>query len=433
MDGVTPMADAASGFVDYGTGGNTRGWDIVGKGNDKWGDGKMQSEGIPIFSAVTKSIDCIFQSVKYIKDMVEFAKANKDSSNTTAAEKWEVFQKTADMLLTLLDTASSWISAFTTFAGTLPIIGAVIGAIGTGISFVMNAIQLHKARVSIGRMRTQKTAAKDRIRSSQGNLKGLSGSTTPGGTPGASPADIKFAKDETRTTGVFKKKTEQKFKITRSFGKVSDARTGVQRDQRLDEKTKELRSGRTGLDDKQEEAVRDLEDYDVTKELTGANKKRRREGIVNLILQDAVGFATALAALDPSGMGSGIGASINAAVGIGMLGKKITTSVRQHGRDKGREGYNVNKSTANKEQRRHNLSVIMFDRIQELGKYDFDTIKPETTNKDEVAKVVSGLPGFETMDDRITAMGVAGPLLRAGNAVEMVKIMRKGFYRDSKD
>lgn len=434
IDAAGPVMDAVGGFTDFAGDGKDRGWGLVGKADGKWGDGEGL-QGLPFAGAILKSIDCIFQAAAYIKDMVHFAKDNKDSSNTTTSEKWEVFQKTADMTLTLLDTVASWIGAFTTFAGRIPIIGAVIGAVGAGISFVMNAIQLHKARVSISRMRKQKTSAKERIRSSQGDLKDLPGTTTPGGGQGANPADVTFAKDKTVVKGVFNKKTERKFKITRSFEKVKGKNPKIDRDMRLDEKTKEMRSGQKGgekiKDDKKEEAVQALEDYDVTKELTGANKKRRREGIVNLILQDAVGFATSLASLDPTGMGSGIGAGINAAVGIGMLGKKVTTSVRQLGRNQGWEGFDQNKSTENKEQRRHNLAVVMFDRIVDLGKYEFDKINPEKTNEVEFSNVEKGIPHFEDMDDRITAMGVAGPLLRAGNAVEMVKVMRQGFYRDS--
>lgn len=442
MDTGVQGVDAAASYVDYATGGKSRGWDLVSKESEKWGDGEMQSEGIPIFSAVAKSIDCIFKAAEYIKSMVEFAKANKNAEETTSEEKWQVFQETADMALTLLDTALSWSGAFTTVMGRLPIVGAVFGAVGAGMSFVMDCIQLHKARVAIEQMRVQKKTAKAEAVRTRGDLAGLNGTTTTelGRNGQQTTRDLAFGQTVTRTHRFHP--NEQKQKVNRTFEKVRDAGTGKERDMRLDEKTQQLRSGQDPLTSSQETAVRALEDYDVTKELTQANIKRRNEGIVNLILKDAVGFGTSLATLDPTGLGAGIGASVNALVGAGFFTKKIVTSVRQKGRNEGRSGFNINKSDANKKQRRHNLAVVMFDRIKELAQYNYDMIpvsKVEQSGQaggtpmtaQEADNVRQGLVPFKTMEERVSAMGVGGPLIRADNPVDMVKIMRQGFYRDN--
>ena len=216
---------------------------------------------------------------------------------------------------------------------------------------------------------------------------------------------------------------------------VRDRRLGKNRAMRLDEKTKAMRAGNQGKSEEDLKSVRALEDYDVTKELTQANVKRRREGVVNLILKDAVGFATSLATLDPTGLGAACGAAISSAAGLALMTKKIVVSVRQSGRDKGRRGYNINKSTANKEQRRHNLSVIMFDRIKELKSFGFHGITSEAVERDAVTAeqnnaIETGTPRYEEMEDRVAAMGVSGPLLRADSAAKMVRTMRLGFYRD---
>ena len=181
----------------------------------------------------------------------------------------------------------------------------------------------------------------------------------------------------------------------------------------------------------------------MTKVLSRASLKRRNEGIVNLVLKDAVGFGTALANLDPTGLGAGIGASVNALVGAGFLTKEVVTSVRRKGRNHGWSGYDVNKSDANKRQRRHNLAVIMFDRIKELEQYNYDQIPVSRVEQSgtgnasaaltaqETENVRQGLAPFRTMEERVSAMGVSGPLLRAGSAGEMVQVMRQGFYRDN--
>ena len=425
MDMVTPGADAASGFVDYFTGGSDRGWNVMGKKVDSWGDGSLQSSGIPIVSAVAKSISNVIQAGKYIKQVVEYHRAKKDEiaastgSSVDKDEKTDLIFQTLEIVQNLLDTAMSWIGAFTTLAGHIPLLGAILGAISSGMSFAVDTIQLVQSNRNIAKMREQKAAAKGKIQGEQGVF----------------GRQVATGRVEERRTGVIHRKTVEKFKVSRTFEEVRDEGTNKKRAMRLDEKTKQLRAANGTLDESQEAAVRDLEDYDITKELTSANKKRRREGAVNLVFKDAAGFASALAGLDPTGLGSAIGASISAVVGLGYAGKAAVTSIRQAMRNHGVGGADLNKSDANKRQRRHNLAVIMYDRIMELANTRAASIENPDSADDAQRIAVHGgvLDQFDVMNDRVGAMGVSAAFLHAHSAPEMVSVMRQGFYRDSGD
>lgn len=429
----TPILDSAGAAVDYMGGGRDRTFGSIGQstdaeGNDIWGDGSLQSEGIPIAGSLKRSIGLIFDTVEYVKKLVGFIKDSKDqraletgASAVTGAEKANMFLETVEIIQKYLDTAMSWAGAFTTALGRLPIVGAVFGAIDAGMSLVVDAVQWYKADKFIEQMREQKAAAKGKIQNEQG----------------AFGRQVATGRTEERTTGIIHRETVEKFKVSRSYENVRDEGTNKTRAMRLDEKTKQLRGagGGAALSEAQEEAIRDLEDYDITKELTSANKKRRREGVTDLVLKDAVGLGAALANLDPTGMGSTVGAAVTAAVGAGYLGKSVGAYLRQKARNHGFGSADLNKSDANKRQRRHNLAVILYDRIVELADTQVASIDdPARVTPDQRAAISKGaLQTFEKMDERINAMGVAGPFLRSHSAPEMVKVMRQGFYRDSGD
>ena len=433
MDVGVPGVDAASGYVDYAGGGDARNWGMLNEKNEAWGDGTMQNEGIPIASAVAKSVKSIIQAGKYIKQMVDFHRARTDEESQSTGEsavateeKWEVFSQTADIVQNLLDTAMSWVGAFTTVMGRIPIVGAVFGAVNAGMSFVMDAIQWGKSAHYLNQMQEQKAKVKTQIQGEKSVF-------------GAQVGDVGGM--EQRRKGRLRREKVEKFKVKRFYGTKTDEDTGKERLMRLDEKTQALRasvnaSGSTLSKEEKaerEKAIRDMEDYDVLKELASANKKRRREGITNLIFKDATNFATALAGLDPTGLGSGIGASINAVVGLGYAGKAAATFVRQKLRNHGAGGADLNKSDANKRQRRHNLAVVLYDRIMALAGTKAASIEnPDTASQEQLAAVHGGALGeFEQMNDRIGALGVAGAFLRAHSAPEMVSVMRQGFYRES--
>ena len=444
VDVGTPGLDIASGAVDYAGGGSERSWLHVANQNPNesqaWGDGEMQSEGIPIAGAVVKSIDCIVQAVKLCLKIKDYIGEHREGGHTSA-ERGEMFMNVVDNIQNLLDVAMSWVGSFTTALGQLPIVGAIIGAVNAGIGLVEDAIRLGKADHYIRHMRTQKAAAKQAIKTGQGAL------------------GVQVGAEEDRTTGRgSNRQTVKKFKVKRAYEAVRDAGAKRDRTTRLDEKTKQLRSGMGSTSatpasggtasgapapgssssagaarEEKEAAIRALEDYDVTKEITQANENRRREGITKIILKDIIGFGTALAAIDPTGLGSAIGASVTAAINIGFLAQKAAGAIRQKMRKTGAFGSDQNKSNANKRARRHNLAVVMYDRIAELAETKVASIGDQAAVPAETAGKLNEntQKTFQLMDERIKAMGVAGPFLRSKDALEMVKAMRKGFYRDT--
>ena len=75
----------------------------------------------------------------------------------------------------------------------------------------------------------------------------------------------------------------------------------------------------------------------------------------------------------------------------------------------------------------------MYDRVVELAETKVASIEGQTSVPAETAANLTPKTQetFQRLDERIKAMGVAGPFLRSKNALEMVKAMRKGFYRDT--
>lgn len=440
VDVGVPALDIASAAVDYAGGGKERSWVHVANANpteaQAWGDGEMQSEGIPFAGAIVKSIDALVQVGKLIPKIKHYYDEHKEGGHT-GTERGEMLMEVVDNIQNLLDTAMAWVGTYTTVLGKIPIVGAIIGAVNAGIGLVEDAIRLGKADHYIRHMRTQKAAAKEAIKSKQGAL------------------GVQVGAEEERTKGRGRsRQTVKKFKVKREYESVRDAGAKRDRTTRLDEKTKQLRSGmgNTAANppsgststsgnsasagasrEEKEAAIRALEDYDVTKEITQANENRRREGITKIVLKDIVGFGTALAAIDPTGLGSAIGAAVTTAVNTGFLAQKAAGAIRQKMRQSGAFGSNQNKSDANKLARRHNLGVVMYDRVVELAETKVASIEGQTSVPAETAANLTPKTQetFQRLDERIKAMGVAGPFLRSKNALEMVKAMRKGFYRDA--
>ena len=439
VDVGTPAADVASSAVDYTGGGKDRSWvHVANKNPDEakaWSDGEIQSSGIPIAGAIVKSINTIVQVGKLAFKLKDYFQERKESKQRDPAhkahthdERWEMFMETVETIQSLLDSVLAWHGSFTTYLGQLPVIGAIIGAVNAGIGLVEDAIRLGKAEHYLRHIRAQKADAKLAVKNTQGALSGRN----------------EYGSEQTKKYGFFHLKSKKRFKVNREFEATTGARADRSRKIRLDEKTKQLRDptsqaavSAAGLQgstpEKREEAIRALEDYDVLKEITEANEHRRREGITKIILKDILGMGTALASIDPSALGSTIGAAVNTAVNVGFFIQKSVGSLRQKLRATGALGANQNKSDANKLQRRHNLAVVMYDRVRELA--DTDVAAINGANNVPIAtarKVTEGTQKqFQLMDERIRAMGVAGPFLRSKSGFEMVKDMRKGFYRDN--
>ena len=418
----TGVSDTVGGFTHFN---KSTTWKDVGNAAVKkstWDDGSLQSDGFPIASAITKSIQCIFDMVKFIKKISEFSKENGKTEDgvreTTRDERWDMVKESLDAITGLADEVNSVLGTFTTWLGRLPIIGAIFGAVGAAVGFIADVSGLVKAHRSKNRMREQRSAAKSAVLAKQA--------------PGSVPVTSAVTENREEVSR-FRKIHTTKQKVRKEYSVVVDAGSHKTRAERLDERVAKMKE--SGVPEDQKGLVRDLEDYDVARELVRTNKNREREGWVSVIADDVVGFGASLAALDPSGIGAAVGSGLTAIVGGGKLGRDVGVAIRQAARNSGRFGANVNKSDQNKAQRRHNLAVIMFDRIAELKSFGFKDIGELTTStilsKEQIKNITEGLPAYETVDERVSAMGVLGSLTRARSGKEMVDVMRKGFYRDN--
>ncbi len=399
--------DTAAGAVDYAGGGKNRNWSMVNNENakDAWGDKSLQSEGIPIASAALKSINLLIKACTYIKDMVDFAKANKKEdgkTTTTKTEKLEVAQKTVDLFLSGVDAANSILGTFQTFLGRLPIVGAIVGTITSCFNLAGNIISLIRASRSVHTLSKRKDTLRTKLATRFDSRKNVNV---------ALKTDIKDEGASRRMNKEIKRKERLDEFLIRDKGAATHTLTDEERAQ--------------------------MEDYDVASELSSANKKRMKYGIIDIICKDATGIATSLATLDPTGLGASIGASISAVVAAAYGGRSLFNKARQKLRNRNMFGTDVNKSEENKAQRRHNLAVIIFDRMAAIRKHHYvNGIAADTTDEGNLKKVREAIPKYQTMEENISALGVGGPLLRvAGNSSEasmrMVRVIREGFYRDN--
>ena len=407
------------------------GWGVVDKlgslateslgigGNEKYGkspadiamkNGDMASR-LPMADAIQSSIRTLVSVGRTIKHIVDYirTKGRKDF-----AEFRNIVKEGIDAVMSLLQTANGYMSIFKSLAEKTPIIGAILGTISAGMSFAQNLHSVIKATRSKKRMRAQKEQAKERIKENQGS---------------ANYVEMRHSKADVLKLG--------KEKLHFNPEAIPQWRW-IARKKRLDEMTTEKRTQlqaagqqsaapQTATEDPLLDA---LEDYDIVKELTGANKKRQRQGILDLVFGDAVAFGTSLAALDPT-VGALVGNSINLAVGVGTAVKEVVAFLRQIGRNHGWKGCDENKSDANKLKRRHTLAVNLFQRLQGLEKEKITEINPDTTEETEVSKARQGLEKYRLMSDQVNALGVGyGPLMRAQTTREVLDTIRSGFYRD---
>ena len=408
----------------------------IGNGLDTVGSyyssemGGQKKTGFPHGNAIFKCIQNVYQMGLLFKQLYDYYKANKKEHDgnryTTGEEKWEMAKSILDMIVQLADTVTSVMGAFSKLLDSIPIVGVIIGCASAAIGIVGDTIDLIRARKSEKRMREQRDAAKQKILQED---EWMSAASPPG--------SARFTREEQQSRGRASKK-----KVNKTYGTTHDsAPMGKTRAVRLDEKVADMKEKRKiagiGAPRYEEEGrlIRDLEDYDVTRELVTANVNRECAGIESLFLDDITGFFVSLASLDATGVGSTLGLGVTSVFTAGEFAKKVGLAIRRGARNRGTFGANINKSDKNKAQRRHNLAVIMYDRIRELSDYGFKGISvPNPTdliNVDDAHKIRDGLPAYAVVDERITAMGITGPLARAGTAKEMVDTMRKGFYRET--
>jgi hypothetical protein len=402
--------------------------DPAGNGLDTTGSyfsskaGGSQDNSYSTGNSIFKCVKTVYRIGLLIKELVDYAGINKKTSSgerlTTGSEKWGMAKDFLDVIAQAADSITSTISAFSKLLEHLPIVGVLVGCAAAALGFVGDMVDLMHASESIRRMKEQRKAAKAAILDKQA--------------PNSVPRASAFT-EEREQVSTFRRTRTKVNKIRKEYDPVEDAGTHKSRAKRLDERIAEVKA--SGVPENQKGLVRDLEDYDVTRELASTNEKREVEGLVSLIFNDITGFATSMASLDPSGMGSTVGTGVSAAVAGGALIRKAVAALRQVARNNGAKGANMNKSTKNKSQRRHNLAVIMYDRIRELSAFGYKNLPVlnvgDTVDSSVSQKAFSGLPSYQTVDERVAAMGVTGALVRASSAKEMVDTMRKGFYREN--
>ena len=380
---------------------------------------KSGTTGVTWVDAVESAIRTLVNAGRSIKHIVEYTKTN---GHKDFAEFRGVVKEGIDTLLNLMGAVNGILGNFKSLAEQVPIIGAITGAVSAGMSFAQNLHSLIKVSKSKDRMRDQKEAAKKRIKENQGS---------------ANYVEMRHSKADPLKLG----------KESLHFNpEAIPRRRWIARKKRLDEVTTEGRarlqtSGQQQGGAQQNAAAQTaaedplldaLEDYDMVKELTAANKHRQRQDILNIVFGDAVSFGASLASLDPT-VGALVGNSIRLAVGVGNGVKAAATFLRTQGRNRGWSGFDENKSDANKLQRRHTLAVNFFQRLQDLSKEKITDVSPDTTEVDEVAKARQGLEKYRIMSNRVDALGVGyGPLMRAQTTRQVLETIRSGFYREGK-
>lgn len=395
--------------------GDQASWAMGVSTNEQYG-AKSGTTGVLWVDAVESAIRTLVNAGVTIKHIVEYAKTN---GRKDFAEFRSIVKEGIETVLNLMGAVNGILGNFKSLAEQVPIIGAILGAVSSAISFAQNLHSLIKASKSKDRMREQKEAAKERIKANQGSAKYV---------------EMRHSKADPLKRG----------KETLHFNPEAIPRWHyIARKQRLDEVTSDRRTqaqatgqqGGAQQNTAPQTAAADplldaLEDYDMVKELTTANKHRQRQGILDIVFGDAVNFATSLASLDPT-VGSLVGNSIRMAVGVGNAAKGIASFIRTQGRNRGWRGYDENKSDTNKLKRRHTLAVNFFQRLQDLSKEKITDVSPDTTEVAEVAKARQGLEKYRIMSDRVDALGVGyGPLMRARTSREVLETIRGGFYRE---
>ena len=173
-----------------------------------------------------------------------------------------------------------------------------------------------------------------------------------------------------------------------------------------------------------------LREYAMTKELTGANQKRRRETIYQILVDELGGIlssATTLFGLPEVG---GVLSVIFSTVG----GVKTLMSYAKKGLRNIKFKYADSlKSGDNKWQKRHELAIWTYQNISMLRNHEITMthIAPTTTDPMEVRAVQAYLPVRQIQKDRVKAMGVdMEDLSGAHDAKQILDILRSGFYQD---
>lgn len=292
----------------------------------------------------------------------------------------------------------------------IPIVGAVIGAILSGIGFCTGVYHGVKATIKSIGMDKQQAAL---------------GVTTSSTTPKAQVQDAKTGKMRTRRDDETNQDEREE-----SLAKIEE----LKRRQRI-----HRASSPAGQDIQKEidaemvhlAEIEQHQEADVVKELGSANIKRGRRGILEMVTE-GMNIAGSLASIDPT-YGKIVGLSLSA-ISLGTnTAVKGGNWARQRFRNRGWLGTNVNKSSSNKEVRRHHLAVSLYRNMKDLNKLGLRAMEPASINTTEtVDKASSSINRFRDVKSRVDAMDInIHPMVAASSGDAVVDMLRKGFYRES--
>lgn len=282
---------------------------------------------------------------------------------------------------------------FKNSSGVVGLIGSIVSG---AVKFVSDCRTLHKTRKSIKRMRAQKENAKQAILAHQASY--------------AKEAYVETTKDG-----------KLKFR---------DNNSELQK-KRIDTVIEEMDTSIPGGDDQKAVFLSGMKNYAISKELTGANQKRRNEAVFNIIVEELGGIVSA--ALSLAGPCAVAGAGLSAAFSALKAVKSGGNLLMKAGRKIHFPGFNQMKSESNKWQKRQKLAIWTFNSLKEMKPEEekLEQVSSGSKDVDQIAKVREYLPVRSVQKDRIRAMGVdAQKLARSKTGGEMLDIMRGGFYRE---
>lgn len=388
------------------------------------------------FGDIYEKIKTTVEKVKDAGEKVaEIVKTVKEGEN-----KFDIAMSVAKNLLTI---AKDVVAVVKEYVGDIPVIGTIFKAANAVLSFIDNMKNAIRAGRAKRRIRARKEKAKQRIMAVQGKAPHMmrddfvtkrrarfSLSKEEG-----LHFDKKFAEGSRLDQLTKRYRDKQRHSPMDDLESIVDVESGEtemfehERDAMDDVSIVDMSETTTQEEEEAngEELISALEDYDIDKELTGANKKRETDAVIKIVTDNAIPVVQALTELEPT-VGASVSKGIGTAVKMFKSGRSGAKKARQFGRNHGLRGFNANKSDTNKAARRHTLAVNTFKRVKNLNALNLESMDPVSASPEQCQTV---LQPYGTMQDTVEAMGMGyKPMLDAEDSDSMVGVMRNGFYRD---
>lgn len=235
--------------------------------------------------------------------------------------------------------------------------------------------------------------------------------------------------------------------IARDKKTIVDVASGKYRAMRTDEALADLEAeakGKLSNPDITEEEKKKVQlelaelkfakERDMVMEIDSAGLNRSAS-LSDDIGKDIINIAASLAKFDVTGVGQGVGGSLNLGTGLYSMGRKFGSRGLQAAKNHGMFQRDLNKSKQNKLARRHRLAVTMFHSLRDVADAKLPDLNPaDVKNEEERTAVFRKLNRHDVVKERFDAMDVslAGIYLLEGtDSNGMVEILRQGFYRES--